>query len=99
MNVDQLRATVDKNPARREHVEQLKEQMRRDLRLEELRTRHRVTQQQIADALGVSQARVSKLEGQDDARLSSLQAYIEALGGHLEVTAVFDDESIPLHLG
>lgn len=99
MNVEQLRARVDKAPGRRQHVEQLKDQMRRELRLEELRTRHQVTQTEIADILGVSQARVSKLEHQDDARLSSLQAYIEALGGRLEVTAVFDDERIPLQAG
>ncbi|MEX1165109.1 MAG: helix-turn-helix domain-containing protein [Nitriliruptor sp.] len=99
MNVDQLRAKVDKDPGRRQHVEQLKDQMRRELRLEELRTRHQVTQQQIADILGVSQARVSKLEHQGDARLSSLQAYIEALGGHLEITAVFEEERIPLQAG
>lgn len=73
MNVDRRRATVDADPARRQRVDALKDQMRRELRLEELRARHRVTQQQIADILGVSQARVSKLEHQDDARLSSLQ--------------------------
>lgn len=96
MNIEQLRAAVDEDPARRQHVNHLKDQMRRELRLEELRTHRRVTQQQIADILGVSQARVSKLEHQGDARLSSLQAYIEALGGHLEVTAVFEEERIPL---
>jgi DNA-directed RNA polymerase specialized sigma subunit len=99
MNIDQLRAAVDTAPARRQHVDQLKDQMRRELRLEELRTRRQVTQQQIADILGVSQARVSKLEHQGDARLSSLQAYIEALGGRLEVTAVFEEERIRLQSG
>jgi predicted transcriptional regulator len=99
MNVEQLRAAVDEAPARRQHVEQLKDQMRRELRLEDLRTRRQVTQQQVADVLGVSQARVSKLEYQGDARLSTLQAYIEALGGRLEVTAVFEKERIPLRAG
>ncbi len=99
MNIEHLRAAVDKAPARRQHVDQLKDQMSCELRLEELRTRRQVTQQQIADSLGVSQPRVSKLEHQGDARLSSLQAYIEALGGHLEVTAVFEEERIPLQSG
>lgn len=99
MNVDQLRATVDADPVRRRHVDTIKAQMRRELRLEELRNRRAVTQQEIACTLGVSQARISKLEHQEDARLSSLHAYIEALGGRLEVTAVFGDERIELRLG
>jgi predicted transcriptional regulator len=48
--------------------------------------------------LGVSQPRVSKLEHQVDARVSTLKAYVRALGGELEISAVFDDERIPLHL-
>lgn len=48
--------------------------------------------------LGVSQARVSKLEHQADARVSTLRAYVRALGGELETSAVFDDERIDLHL-
>lgn len=96
MNVEQLRAKIDADPGRRDRVEELKHQMRRELRLEELRSRHQVTQKQIAETLGISQARVSKLEHQDDARLSSLRAYVEALGGRLEVTAVFDDEQITI---
>jgi hypothetical protein len=31
--------------------------------------------------------------------LSTLRSYIEALGGRLEVTAVFDDDRVPLTVG
>jgi len=31
--------------------------------------------------------------------LSSLREYIEALGGELELTAVFDDDRIPVVIG
>ncbi len=94
----ELRRQVDASPARRARVEAIKHDMRRELRLEDLRAQHRVTQEQIATTLGVSQARVSKLEHQADARVSTLRAYVRALGGELEISAVFDDERIDLHL-
>lgn len=97
MKVDQLRASINADPARRQQVDEIKEEIRLDMRLEELRRHHRVTQEEIAASLGVSQSRVSKFEHQPDARLSSLKAYVEALGGHLEITAIFDEERIPLH--
>lgn len=96
--LEELRRQVDATPARRARVEAIKEGMRRELRLEELRTEHRITQEQIATTLGVSQARVSKLEHQSDVRVSTLRAYVRALGGELAISAVFDDEFIDLHL-
>lgn len=54
------------------------------------RQRLGITQTSIADALGVSRARVSRLERQRDLYFSTLRDYIEAIGGRLEVTAVFE---------
>jgi len=48
----------------------------------------------LADALGVSQANISRIEHQDDVYLSTLRAYIEALGGELEITARFPDGEV-----
>jgi hypothetical protein len=39
---------------------------------------------------------VSQLENQSDLYLSTLKRYIEALGGELEVAAVFDGERIEI---
>jgi predicted transcriptional regulator len=50
-----------------------------------------VTQTELAGVLGVSQPNVSKLEGKDDIRLSTLGSYVAALGGRLEVRVVFPD--------
>ncbi|MEZ0364289.1 helix-turn-helix domain-containing protein [Mycobacterium sp. pUA109] len=52
----------------------------------------------VAEVLGVSQARVSKLESGDlnHIEIGTLQAYIEALGGSLAITAVFGDERLEL---
>ncbi|MCB1017549.1 MAG: helix-turn-helix transcriptional regulator [Acidimicrobiales bacterium] len=65
--------------------------------LDELRRARHITQEELAAALGVRQPSVSRLEHGDDAKLSTLRAYVEALGGRLELAAVFDDdERFPL---
>lgn len=64
------------------------------LALAQLRQSRHVTQVQLAEQLGISQGNVSRLEARSDVYLSTLRSYIEALGGHLEIAAVFDDERI-----
>lgn len=53
--------------------------------LAEARSLAGLTQNQVAQRLGLSQADVSKLERRDDVRLSTLQAYARALGARLQV--------------
>ena len=67
-------------------------------RLGDVRKARNLTQVQLARALEVSQAQVSRIEGQTDLYLSTLASYIEAMGGRLELAAVFDDtaERVPL---
>ncbi len=57
-----------------------------------------MTQVQLAAAMHVSQARVSKIErGQlGSAELATLRAYVEALGGQLLVVADFGDQAFTL---
>ena len=64
------------------------------LRLAELREARGATQVEISEVLGVSQANVSQLERRDDLYLSTLQGYVEALGGKLVLLAVFPDQTI-----
>ena len=54
------------------------------------------TQVELAGALGVTQANVSRIEHQDDLYLSTLREYVEALGGGLQIAAIFDDQTILL---
>lgn len=61
-----------------------------------IRRERRLTQQQVADRLGMTQPEVSKLERRRDVRLSTLRAYVGALGGELVVTARFDDRETPI---
>jgi transcriptional regulator with XRE-family HTH domain len=66
------------------------------LLLDEIREHRSLSQNDVAGVLGASQARVSQLENQSDLYLSTLKRYIEALGGELEVAAVFDGERIEI---
>ena len=67
-----------------------------ETRLAELRERRGLSQASIAEALEVSQPNVSRIEREDDLYLSTLARYVAALGGHLEVSAIFEDETVTL---
>lgn len=49
-----------------------------------------MTQVEIAQKLGVSQARVSQIEQTQDMLLSTLNSYLEAIGGHATVVVHFE---------
>lgn len=61
-----------------------------------LRRARGLTQQAIADRMGIAQSDVSKLERRSDMRLSTLRSYVAATGGRLSVEAVFPDGSIQI---
>lgn len=86
-----LRDRMDADPERRERVEELRQAYDAVLGLAELRDSRGVSQTQLAKTLGVSQPNVSKIEHKEDIHLSTLGNYVAALGGRLEVRAVFPD--------
>ena len=55
-----------------------------------------LTQVELAERLNVSQAAVATIETRTDLLLSTLAKYIRALGGELEVRAVFPEASFNL---
>jgi DNA-directed RNA polymerase specialized sigma24 family protein len=55
-----------------------------------------LTQSELAELLDKRQAEISLLERRGDHKLSTLRAYIAALGGTLEVSARFGDKVVPL---
>ncbi|MFE9825157.1 XRE family transcriptional regulator [Streptomyces sp. NPDC005791] len=67
-------------------------------RLAELRKRQHTTQVQVAEVMGVTQARVSHIEkGQlERSEVDTLAAYVKALGGKLKIVADFGDETYVL---
>jgi transcriptional regulator with XRE-family HTH domain len=64
--------------------------------LARLRASRGSTQIEMAAALAISQGGVSRLERRQDLLLSTLREYVEALGGHLELRAVFPDGSVEI---
>ena len=62
--------------------------------LAQLRTARKYTQTQLAEALDVPQNAVSKVEHRADVYVSTLRSYIEAMGGRLEIRALFPDVEI-----
>jgi len=66
--------------------------LRDALGLARIRAERQVTQVELAARLDRSQGNISELERRSDVYLSSLREYVEALGGELEVSAVFGGE-------
>lgn len=83
-------------PLNESRVTTYKRLMDAEVRLGELRARRAVSQAQVAEILSVSQPNVSRIEQEDDLYLSTLARYVAALGGHLEIRAVFSDETITI---
>lgn len=91
-----IRGDIEADPVRRERLAQHKRAIDDVLALAQLRTHRTLTQQQVADALSVSQARISQIEHQEDIYLSTLREYVAGMGGELRITVVFPDESVEL---
>jgi DNA-binding XRE family transcriptional regulator len=56
-------------------------------KLAEIRHQLGLTQTQLAEASGLSQARISQIEHGEAVGLESLRAYVVGLGGHLDIVA------------
>lgn len=91
-----LRDEVMADPERRARVEEYQRAMQSVQRLAQLREARGATQQQIADALSQSQANISRIEHENDVYVSTVAGYVQALGGRLDLVAVFPDETITL---
>ena len=58
------------------------------IRLQQVREAAGLTQEQVAQRMGVTQASLSRQEHRPDVKLSNIRKYIEAVGGRLEVSVV-----------
>lgn len=95
-NFNELRKQLRADPKARARIEQHRLAMRDALALSDLRQARHATQAEVARTLGVSQANISRVEHQEDVYLSTLRLYVSALGGELEIRAVFPDETVTL---
>jgi DNA-binding XRE family transcriptional regulator len=74
-------------PAQKNRSQARVKEMVADMLLGALRKHAGKTQQEVADLLGISQPALSKMEGQDDMQISTLERLIQSLGGRLELIA------------
>jgi len=93
---EQLDKRLANDPAGRAVLESERRLADAIVQLTKLREARGATQQQIADAWEVTQANISQIEHTPDIFLSTLTRYVEALGGHVEINAVFADQTINL---
>jgi DNA-binding XRE family transcriptional regulator len=69
-----------------------------EMPLQQLRNAREMTQARLAEILEMDQGNISKLEKRTDMYLSTLRSYIEAMGGELEIRAVFPDGDVKIDL-
>ncbi|MET8354153.1 MULTISPECIES: helix-turn-helix domain-containing protein [unclassified Micromonospora] len=82
-------------------VDELAEQMRNEVRayrLKEMRESRGLTQQDVAARMHVSQPRVAAIEKGElpAAEVGTIERYVSALGGKLEIVADFEGERLAL---
>jgi DNA-binding transcriptional regulator YiaG len=83
-------------PEQREKSAALTQKLLSEMPIHELRHALALSQEQLAEALDINQAAVSKLEHRTDMLISTLRRYIEAMGGELEVRANFPEGSVSI---
>ena len=83
-------------PERQQKIEKRFEESLASMPLDELRKAREMTQIQLGEVLGVHQSEISKIEHRSDICISTLVDYVEALGGHLEIRAIFPDRQIQI---
>lgn len=80
----------------RERAARRTQELLRELLLSEVRELAGKSQQQVAEAIGIKQPSLSKLEKQSDMQISTLRRIVKALGGDLEVIAKFPKGAVKL---
>lgn len=89
-----LRGTM--SPERREANRLAAQQMMAEMPLEELRSARNITQTHLASLLQITQASVSKMEKRTDMYVSTLRSFVQAMGGELEIRAIFPDGTVKI---
>ena len=91
-----LEATM--SPARRARAQKRADAILQRMRLDELRKDRRMTQTGVAAAMHIQQSEVSRIEKRGEVKMGTVREYVRALGGHVEVRAVFPDKSVELSI-
>ena len=63
-------------------------------KIKSIRKLKKMRQYEVAELMGISQKSICIIEAKNDLQILTLNSYLKALGGHLEITAVFEEEGI-----
>jgi transcriptional regulator with XRE-family HTH domain len=88
-NFKELQAEMD-SADRSDNRQRVRNELQR-MALDELRGAKKLTQADMAEMLDVPQSSISRIERRADMYLSTLRNYIHAMGGMLQIQAVFPD--------
>jgi DNA-binding XRE family transcriptional regulator len=83
----ELRARM--SPQARKRADEKARKLGRDMDLAELRRARTLSQEELAQTLGIGQAAVAKIEKRADMYVSTLRRFIKAMGGELWIVAHF----------
>ena len=92
----ELAKEIYADPERRRQIAKCRREMEEVIARHALQSHDGASQQELANALGVTQANISHIEHEEVFHLSTLRGYVEALRGQLEVNAVFPVETVTL---
>ena len=88
------------HPGTRARLEAEASRLSEELHLAQLRKARGLTQEAVAELLGVTQAEVSKMERRSELYIGTLKKFIEAMNGELVLAARFaDGVEVPIKLG
>jgi predicted transcriptional regulator len=84
------------SPESQERAKAKTKVMLSEMALDELREARRLTQEQLAERLNVKQPAIAKIERRADMYLSTLRGVIKAMGGEMEICAVFPEGRVTI---
>lgn len=82
------------SPERRQNIEKRFEESLAAMPPDELRNARELTKLQLVEIMGLQESEISNVEHHSDVSIGALAEYIEALGGRLEIRAVFPDRQM-----
>lgn len=75
------------SPQMQQAIAEKAQQLQQAYQISQLRQSANITQKELAEKMGVSQANISKIENGKDVYLSTLKRYIATLGGEIRIQA------------